>query len=109
AQNALNRLMAAWTSLAAVVGHPHLPPQPVAGGLELETPPLDWNRSLDRLLGSSPEIAAALANLERARWAVERASVEQVPNLTLQGMVNAVDNGIGGRPDGEISIGVPLP
>lgn len=109
AQNARNRLTAAWTALAAVVGQPNLPPQPVTGHLELESPHLDWSTSLDRLLSNSPEIGAAIANLERARWAVERANVEAVPNLTLNGMVNAIDNGIGGRPDGEVSIGVPLP
>jgi cobalt-zinc-cadmium efflux system outer membrane protein len=34
---------------------------------------------------------------------------ERVPNITLQGMVNVVDNGIDGKTDGNILIGVPLP
>lgn len=108
-QNAHNRSRAAWQTLATVVGDPGLIPQPLEGDIEAEHTLHDYPATLERLLTSSPEIAAARAEIERTRWAAERARVEKIPNVTVQGMVNWRDNGIGGRPDGEISVGVPLP
>lgn len=108
-QNARNRSRAAWQTLASVVGNPDLPPQPLEGDVEDQGPALEWNTSRDRLLTSSPEIAVARHEVERARWAAERARVERTPNVTVQGLVNWRDNGIGGRSDGGITVGVPLP
>ena len=50
-----------------------------------------------------------MAEIERARWAVQRACIEKKPNVTVQGLVNWRDNGIGGDSDGSITVGVPLP
>ena len=109
AQNAGNRYRAAWQSLAAVVGNPTLAPQPLEGNVEDGHTPHDWDSSLQQLLSTSPEIATAMAEIERARWALQRASVEKVPNLFVNGLVNVRDNGIGGRSDGALQVGVPLP
>ena len=109
AANAKNRRLAAWQNLSAVVGQPKLPLQPLAGDPAAALPQYRYDDILQRLLSSSPEIASAIANVERARWAVQRAQVEAVPNVTVLGMVNTVDNGIGGRTDGNIVVGVPLP
>ena len=108
-QNAHNRSRAAWQALTAIVGNPRLAPQPLDGELETDATPRDLSSTLERLLIASPEIAAARAEIERARWAAERARVEKTPNVFVQGMVNYRDNGIGGDPDGEISVGVPVP
>jgi cobalt-zinc-cadmium efflux system outer membrane protein len=108
-QNARNRTRAAWQTLASVVGNLDLPPQPLEGDVEEEATTYDFQASLDRLLESSPEIAAAAADVERARWAAERARVEPTPNITVQGLINWRDNGIGGRSDAGITVGVPLP
>lgn len=108
-ENARNRSRAAWQTLASVVGNPQLPSQSLDGEIDGDRPSLDWQTSLQRLLSSSPEIAAAVADIERARWAAERARVEKIPNVTVQGLVNWRDNGIGGDPDGGITVGVPIP
>jgi outer membrane protein, heavy metal efflux system len=108
-QNARNRSLAAWQTLASVVGNPAMPPQPLEGDIEEDRAMHEWQASLQRLLSSSPEIAAAMAEIERARWAAERARVEKTPNVTVQGLINWRDNGIGGRSDGGITVGVPLP
>ena len=86
-----------------------MPPQPLDGDAEEMQTAYDWNASLQRLVTSSPEIAAAMAEIERARWAVQRAMVEKVPNVTVNGLVNWRDNGIDGRSDGAIQVGLPLP
>lgn len=109
AQNAKNRYAAAWRNLATVVGDPNLAPQSLDGDLDEKRAEHIWENSRQRLLSSSPEIAAAMTEIERARWALQRAYVEKVPNVTLQGLVNWRDNGIGGRSDGGITVGVPLP
>jgi outer membrane protein, heavy metal efflux system len=108
-QNAHNRSRAAWQILTTVVGDPGLAPQPLQGDIETEHPLQEYSATLERLLTSSPEIAVARAEIERARWAAERARVEKTPNLMVQGLMNWQDNGIGGRPDGAIQVGVPLP
>jgi outer membrane protein, heavy metal efflux system len=108
-QNAQNRARAAWQTLASVVGNPELPSQPLEGDLEEQRATHEWQATLQRLQTSSPEIAAAMAEIERARWAAERARVEKTPNVTVQGLVNWRDNGIGGRSDGSVTVGVPLP
>jgi outer membrane protein, heavy metal efflux system len=109
AQNALNRYSAAWRTLATVVGNPEFPPQPLDGNIEDNRQELGWEQSRERLLTSSPEIAAAMAEIERARWALQRAMVEKTPNVTVAGLVNWRDNGIDGDPDGAVTVGVPLP
>lgn len=108
-QNARNRHAAAWQSLAAVVGVPSLPPQPLAGDAFAPSLSFDPRETLSRIQGSSPEIAAALANVERARLAVARARIEPRPNVNFQGLVNVIDNGIGGAPDGAVAVSVPIP
>ena len=50
-----------------------------------------------------------MTNIERARWALQRALVEKTPNLTVQGLINVRDQGIGDRPDGSVMVGLPLP
>jgi cobalt-zinc-cadmium efflux system outer membrane protein len=109
AQNATNRYASAWRTLATVIGNPHLPPQPLAGNIEDVREEFQWEQSRQRLLTTSPEIASAMAEIERARWALQRALVEKTPNVTVAGLVNWRDNGIDGDSDGSLTVGVPLP
>lgn len=104
-----NRHQSGWQQLSAVVGRPELTAQPLAGDLEVSMAKYTFEETLSRLSSSSPEIAIAMANIERARWAYQRALVESSPNIAVQGLVNARDNGIGGRSDGAVQITLPLP
>ncbi|WP_425619145.1 TolC family protein [Anatilimnocola sp. NA78] len=106
--NARNRRAASWQQLATLVGRPHWSMQILAGDLD-QVPQHTWQQALHTLLGTSPEIAIAMTNIERARWQAERARVEKTPNITVRGLVNVVDNGIDGDPDGSIMVGMPLP
>jgi cobalt-zinc-cadmium efflux system outer membrane protein len=54
-------------------------------------------------------MSAAAAQLDRARAALARAQAQPFPNLNVQGLVNIIDNGIGGRPDGAVAVSAPLP
>ena len=111
-ENGLNaaraRHFAAWQTLLAVMGVPHLPPAILRGDLEAIPAELTWDETLARLLATSPEIGAAVANVDRARAALARARREPVPNVRFQ-MGVMQDNGIGGRTDGIVQTLLPLP
>ena len=108
-QNAQHSHAAAWRNLTAVVGQPELAPQALAGDVTLSAKKFDYQQTLQHLLTSSPEIAATTSEIERARWAYQRALVEHKGNVNLQALYNWQDNGIGGRPDGAVVVDMPIP
>lgn len=107
--SARNRHAAAWQRLVAVVGLPQLPCRALAGDAYQDCGPICWGDALQRLTSGSPEIAVAMANIEKARWTYQRALAEPKPNINVQGLVNVRDNGIGGRPDGAVQVTMPIP
>ncbi len=106
--DARQRHFAAWQSLRAVLGVPTLPAVALQGDLESIPDNLTWDETLGRLLTTSPEIGAAVANLDRARAALVRARREPIPNFRLQGGPMQ-DMGIGGKTDGIVQALLPLP
>jgi len=107
-QEAQNRYEAAWRGLAAVIGNPGMQPQPVLGNPTAPPAKIDFDEALARVISSSPEMTAALSELDRARVALARERVEPIPNVNFQGLVNWQDNGIGGKPDGGVAVMVPI-
>ena len=108
-QNAQHSHAAAWRNLTAVLGQPDLPPQALAGDCTTPAKKYEFQQMLQQLLTSSPEIAAAASEIERARWAYQRALAESKGNVNLQALYNWQDNGIGGRPDGALILDMPIP
>jgi cobalt-zinc-cadmium efflux system outer membrane protein len=106
-QDAQNRHQAAWRELASAVGISNMTPEPLAGDIETVGPPLDWDAVLQQLLTSSPELAAAMNDVERARWSVERARAGRLPNVTTIASVHK-DNASGDTIAG-FGLGMPLP
>jgi len=92
--NAENHFRAAWQKLAAVVAVPELLPRPLAGSLDDGADALSYDEAIARLASNSPELAAAWAKVNRARWALRRARAEPVPDVNLQGGVQ-YDDGSG--------------
>ncbi len=83
-QTARNRLQASWTRLATNLGTPQLPSARLIGEVEEQTQQLEREQALQQILATSPELAAALAKVDRARAAVNRACVEPIPNVDVQ-------------------------
>ncbi|MGC1951420.1 MAG: TolC family protein [Gammaproteobacteria bacterium] len=81
---AQNELAMARETLLTMVGVER-PAQPVAGTLEGEARPLQWDGLLARLLEESPELAAARAKLEADGITLRREQVEPIPNLVVEG------------------------
>ena len=106
-QNAINAHVAAWRRLAALVGSPDMPLQRVEGKLNPNDAEMSWEEALARLLAESPELAAAEADVEAARWAVNRAYAEVVPDVDVQAVVQD-DRGTGSS-NANLQVTFPLP
>ena len=108
-RKALNRHAAAWQSLRAIVGIRELPVQELDANLEQVREERNWPAELARVLGSSPEMSAAITQLELLEEALARATAERIPNVTVDGLMNWRNNGIRGEPDGGFLVSLPVP
>jgi cobalt-zinc-cadmium efflux system outer membrane protein len=106
-RNAETRLRRDWEQLAAVVGVPTLPLQPVAGGLEPDAPPLGRDEALARLLAESPELAMARIEVKRDQIQLQRERREPVPNVIVRGGTGY--NYETRNPTAEVGLAVRLP
>ncbi len=82
-EQATNRRDAARRRLASVVGSSEANPPPLEDTFNAKLPTLDWEAVRTKLLAENPELAELRFNVDRARWAVERATAGRVPNLTV--------------------------
>ena len=108
-QNALNSQLTIWRQLGALVGNASMAPQPISGDIEQVPTGLIFEESLTQLQSQSPEVAAVFANIDRARCNLQRQLIETRPNVTVAGLVNWRDNGIGGDSDGAVVVSLPIP
>lgn len=106
-----NRQSQAWRQLrntmANTLGTDSLFQQPLAGDVSQLPNLLDWDAQLARLQSESPEVAAAMAEVSRARRALDRACVEAVPDVSTQVSLqydDATADTVAG-----VQIGMPLP
>jgi cobalt-zinc-cadmium efflux system outer membrane protein len=106
-RRAKNGNVAAWRRLNSVIGGPDLALQPLEGDLDQITNDLEWNEQLERLVTKSPEVATAVAELERARSALGRAHAQVIPDLNVQVALqydNLTEDTITG-----VQVGLPIP
>lgn len=108
-ETATNRAQAAWQVLATLAGLDPQFPEAVDGTLEAAPQEFVFETLLAQLRTASPEIAVAVAEIERAQRTLAREQVVPRPNVTVNGLVNYRDNGIGGRSDGGVAVSLPLP
>jgi cobalt-zinc-cadmium efflux system outer membrane protein len=89
-------LTALWNKLSATTGVHHLEPSSLSGTLEQPLTEYDWDIFYEELCSRSPELAAARADVQRARTLLCRQQRQPIPNLNLQlvaGRDNATDSG----------------
>jgi outer membrane protein, heavy metal efflux system len=72
-----------------------------------EQTPLTWEQAWVRLQSTSPQLAAAQVDIERARWELRRQMAGRIPNITIQGAVQ--DDHATGDTVAGVQIGMPLP
>jgi outer membrane protein, heavy metal efflux system len=73
-----------WRALAAVVGNPRLPLMKIEGNLE-DTPPVNADEMVERIVDESPAVRIAELGVKRAEAALARAKRETIPDLQLRG------------------------
>ncbi|RMF88672.1 MAG: TolC family protein, partial [Planctomycetota bacterium] len=96
---------AAWRRLAALIGEPDLPPQPLEDRLDEAVPDLDWETVRAQLWRESPEIAKAAAQIEQARARLAAECAERSPDVDLEMGVHYND----ATDDTVASVGVTVP
>lgn len=106
-KNANNLHQAAWSRLAAVTGLPDLPRQHLNGDIANAIDEINMDEMLFRIASESPQMAAALTDLQRARWSVDRAYAEPISNVDVQAIVQS-DNGTGSS-NANLQVTVPIP
>jgi cobalt-zinc-cadmium efflux system outer membrane protein len=105
---AAQRYRRGWEHLVTLVGAPELPPCHLAGQMEPDGPPLEWEKELCRLLQESPEIQFAQAEIVRDEITVKREQVEPIPNIVVQGGPGYNFETPGTNWNAQVSIRVPL-
>jgi|LakMenEpi03Aug12_release.lakeMendotaPanAssembly.Ray.scaffolds.fasta_scaffold08026_2 cobalt-zinc-cadmium efflux system outer membrane protein len=108
-QNASNRAVASWQALASLTGLPAYQPELVSGSFDFDPATFDFETVLSQLRSTSPEISAVVAEIETAQRTLARERFEPRPNVSVNGLVNYRDNGIGGGSDGGVAVALPLP
>lgn len=83
--SAENNYLRAWRTLAVFLGEAEMPPRHLTGKLEDHLGPIDEQQLYQRLLQQSPQMKAALAQVERARAVLVRAKAEPMPDLFVRG------------------------
>jgi cobalt-zinc-cadmium efflux system outer membrane protein len=73
-----------WKALAAVVGNPRLPLTKLEGKLE-DTPPVNANELVEKIVNESPAVRIAELGVKRAEAALVREKRESIPDLQLRG------------------------
>jgi len=80
---------------------------PLAGSLDAQDAPLDWDSALSQMMASSPQLTAAWQKIRHDQITVQRERAEPIPNLTAQATVG--QNTEVGQTVAGVSIGLPLP
>ncbi|WP_231943636.1 TolC family protein [Aeoliella mucimassa] len=98
---------AAWRELAVAMGQPTTARRDVQADLESLGWAYDWDTSRQMLLEGSPELAALMMDVERARAAVARACAEPISDVSAQVSVqydDSTEDTVTG-----IQVGMPIP
>lgn len=82
-----NDYQLAWQRLTAIVGLQNQPPAPLAGPLDGETLPINWETAVARLVAESPELAAAQTKVGEDQITVQRERVQPIPDIFVAGLV----------------------
>jgi cobalt-zinc-cadmium efflux system outer membrane protein len=86
-ETATNRAQAAWQVLATLTGLDPQFPEAVDGTLEAAPQEFVFESLLAQLRTASPEVAVAVAEIERAQRTLAREQVVPRPNVTVNGQL----------------------
>lgn len=107
AENAVTNYRASLQSLAAAAGGAELPDGPLVGDLEAMLVERPWEPLFAELSQMSPEMSLAGSELERAKWSLQLACAQVIPDVTVQ--AGAGYDGFSDDTFGVFGVSVPLP
>ena len=84
------RYDSAWNQLTVIIGITDMERGPVAGRLEEDVAPLNWDDCWAQLENSSPQFQAAMSHVQFARSELAREAVEPIPSLNVQIVPNVI-------------------
>ncbi len=105
--NATNGHREAWRRLTAVVGVPELQCAELAGDLDEHLSECRWEECYQTLLDRSPELSAAITEVDRSRLAVLRAGRERIPNVDVS--VSVRHHNVSSDDIANVQVGIPIP
>jgi outer membrane protein, heavy metal efflux system len=82
-EQAINRRDSARRRLGSILGIDQSAPPPLEDVFANGLPALDWETLRAKLLAENPELSELRFNIDRARWATQRATAGRVPNVTV--------------------------
>lgn len=104
-----------WRSLAALVGKPEMPLQPVEGSLEVDLPQLNEEEVVETIAKESPAVRIAAISVNRANAVLTRAKAEPIPDLQLRAgavysgeQIGGTTRKIGWEELAEVGVTIPL-
>lgn len=106
-RNSLEQLEAAWRRLEAVTSTQDLPRCRLLGDLQNFDHHLEADVVLERIQAENPMLASAVTNVARARWAIQRAIAEPIPNVDVAAVVQS-DNSTDSA-NANLQITIPIP
>ena len=106
-RNSLAQLEAGWRRLQAVTTSHDLPRCRLLGDLQDFDHHLKADAVLHRIQAENPMLASAVTNVARARWAIQRAVAEPIPNVDVAAVVQS-DNGTDSA-NANLQITIPIP
>lgn len=106
-ENARTKRLETWRRLAVLINAPKDEPARLAGEPDAGSLDIDWDQTLERILSENPQIAAALANVESARWIVEREIAAVRPNVSVMAVIQHDE--ISGDSVAGVQVQFPLP
>jgi cobalt-zinc-cadmium efflux system outer membrane protein len=86
-QQARNQYLTSWKQLAAALGLPGMPPTELAGRVTLPVPVFEYQDVLGRVLQRHTDVLTAQNSLQRARYNLELAQVQPVPDVEARMLV----------------------
>jgi cobalt-zinc-cadmium efflux system outer membrane protein len=111
---AQNALLRTFRQLAAATGNPRLEPARLDGNIE-DMPRLEFEQSLARITGESPELVAAQAGVARGESAIREARAGAIPDITTRAgahynreRLEANQQPVGWQSSFEVGINLPL-
>lgn len=106
-ESAANGCLEAWRRLTAVVGVPGLQATELVGDLVEDLSECRWEECYQSLLEQSPEINAAITQVDRERLAVLRAGRERIPNVDVS--VSVRHHNVSSDDIANVQVGIPIP